>query len=141
MPTRQWSDMDKAIRHRVDELAADGIPISAGVYAWYRSGERQYVGTAASLRDRLWKNHLGQSRALTSSALRRNVAEMLHFGAASALKRREIELTSEQLAAVRDWIVSCELAWLTCDSAADARELEAQLLEELRPRLNKREPR
>jgi hypothetical protein len=129
--------MDEALRRPVSELTSDLIPGDAGVYAWYRGDVRQYVGKAASLRVRLWNNHLGQSQALTNSALRRNVAELLGFGPAAALKRREIALTSDQLAAVRKWLLSCELAWLTCASAGDADALETKLLSESRPPLNK----
>lgn len=137
MLTQRWSDMDKVVRHRVADLAPNDVPISAGVYAWYWDGKRQYVGKAASLKARL-KNHLGQSQALTSSALRRNVAEMLQLGTAAALKRREISLTGEQLAVVRAWLLSCEVAWLLCGSATAAGELERELLNEYRPLLNHR---
>jgi hypothetical protein len=135
---RQWSNMDEAIRYRVEELAAGGIPTAAGVYAWYRNGKRQYVGMAASLRDRLWKNHLGRSRALSSSALRRNVAHRLGFGPTAALKRREIALTSEQLDRVHAWLRSCKLAWLTCRSVTAAITLERHLRAECLPPLNQR---
>jgi len=109
-----------------------------GVYAWYRAGTRKYVGKAASLRTRLWGNHLGQSPSLTSSALRRNVAQRLGFGTTAALKRREIILTAEQLAQVRAWLLSCDLAWLTCNDASEAIALEYRLRKEALPCLNQR---
>jgi hypothetical protein len=130
--------MDAAVRRRSVELTPEMVPNDAGVYAWYRNGERMYVGTAASLRTRLWGNHLGQSQGLTASALRRNVAEHLGFGEAAAIKRREITLTSDQLAAVRAWILSCEVAWLTCLCDVDALELETGLKAEYLPPLTKR---
>ena len=98
----------------------------------------KYVGKAASLRARLWGNHLGQSASLSSSALRRNVALRLGFGTTAALKRREVVLTGEQLAEVRAWLVSCELAWLTCATADDAIALEIRLRKEALPCLNQR---
>jgi uncharacterized protein CbrC (UPF0167 family) len=138
MPTRQWSDMDAVIRRRVVDLSQEMVPSDPGVYAWYREGKRKYVGQAASLRARLWRNHLGQSLSLSSSALRRNVAQRLGFGTTAALKRREVILTAEQLAQVRAWLLSCELAWLTCGNAADAIALEIRLRKESLPCLNQR---
>jgi len=119
-------------------MSPETIPIVAGVYAWYRDEKRVYVGTAASLRARVWRNHLGQSQTLTASAFRRNVAEYLRFGTSAALKRREVTLTTEQLDALHAWIGSCEVAWLICVSNADARSLETRLKAEFRPCLTKR---
>lgn len=112
MPTRQWSDMDGVIRRRVADLAPEMVPSDPGVYAWYRDGTRKYVGQAASLRARLWGNHLGQSPSLTSSALRRNVAQRLGFGTTAALKRREVILTAEQLGARVAPVLRARLAHL-----------------------------
>ena len=138
MPARQWVDMNNAVKHCVADVVAGMLPAAPGVYAWYRDGQRQYVGRATSLRARLWKNHLSQSRSLTNSALRRNVAQWLGFATTAALKRREITLTADQLGRVHRWVRSCELAWLICDSARDAIELEAQLRKEFLPPLNQR---
>lgn len=138
MPAWQWVDLDHAVKHRVCDVIAVMLPAAPGVYAWYRAGQRRYIGRATSLRDRLWKNHLSQSRSLTNSALRRNVAKYLGFGATAALKRREIALTADQLARVDRWLRGCTLAWLVCDSAADAIDLEAQLRKEFLPHLNQR---
>jgi len=46
-------------------------------------------------------------------------------------------LTEEQRAAVRAWIVGCEVAWVACASREDAGNLEERLLGEFRPPLNK----
>lgn len=113
------------------------MPDEPGVYAWYRDGRRTYVGKADSLRSRIWSNHLRQSRTLTSSAFRRNVAECLGFGTSAQIKSRAIELTDEQLAAVHAWIVSCEVTWLVCATKAEALELETTLKVEFRPPLTK----
>jgi hypothetical protein len=136
MPT--WVDLDTAPRQRPDTLTRDAVPDQPGVYAWYRDGERQYVGKAAKLRRRVWGNHLGQNRSLRGSAFRRNVAEHLGFASAADINARRVVLTEEQRAAVRAWIISCEVAWLVCGSKDDAIELEARLLAEFRPPLNQR---
>jgi excinuclease UvrABC nuclease subunit len=132
-----WGDLDAATRHAPATLSRDVVPDAPGVYAWYRDGQRVYVGKADSLRDRVWGNHLGQSRAPMGSAFRRNVAEHLGFGSAANMKSRTVTLSDEQLAAIRGWIMSCEVAWLVCDSRLAALELETKLKSEFRPPLTK----
>ncbi len=129
--------MDAAARPAIS-LTREAVPAAPGVYAWYRSGKRMYVGKANSLRARLWGNHLGQSIAPSSSAFRRNVAEHLGFGEPAALKLRRVRLTERQLANLRKWIVGCQVAWLTCSSGAAAAVLERRLKIEFKPPLTKR---
>ena len=117
---RTWADLESARRHQPATLERDRVPDEPGVYAWFRDGNRMYVGKADSLRDRVCGNHLGQSKAPTGSAFRRNVAEHLGYGSSAAIKKRELELTAEQLVKVRTWILSCEVAWLTCSTKAGA---------------------
>src|SRR5262245_31742180 len=112
-----WATMDGAKRHRPADLKRSEIPDGPGVYAWYRGGRRKYVGMGKSLDDRIWTRHLGQSRSLHTSALRRNVAEMLGFGDANDIFSRVVRLTDEQRAQVRAWILGCEVAWIECSSA------------------------
>jgi hypothetical protein len=81
---------------------------------------------------------LGQGRALSSSAFRRNVAAHLGFGSAAAIKAGDMVLTETQLNEVRQWIMGCEVAWLTCATAADAVALETSLKREFKPPLTKR---
>lgn len=138
MTARTWADMDAAPRAAPATLTAAHVPDAPGVYAWYREGQRMYVGKADVLRDRVWGNHLGQSRAPTGSAFRRNVAEHLDFGRAADIKSGAVTLTDDQLAAMRTWILGCEVAWLTCASKADAIDLETQLKAEHKPPLTKR---
>jgi hypothetical protein len=107
--SRNWSDMDAARRCAGASITREMIPMAPGVYAWYRAGRRVYVGKADSLRARLWRNHLGQSSSLSGSAFRRNVAEHLGYGRPKDIKAGVIELTAEQLAGVRAWILGCEL--------------------------------
>jgi hypothetical protein len=135
--TRSWADLKTAVRHAPASLMRDSVPAEPGVYAWYRDGKRMYVGKADSLRARVFGNHLGQSKAPTGSAFRRNVAEHLGFGSSAAIKKREVELTVDQLAAVRAWILACQVTWLTCESKAGAIELESKLKAEFKPPLTK----
>jgi hypothetical protein len=134
---RTWADMDSATRVAAANLKRDAIPMSPGVYAWYRGVERWYVGKAACLRDRIWGNHLGKGASLSGSALRRNVAEHLDYGDPESTKRGITKLTSEQLDAVRAWLLACDVAWLSCATAAEAVDLEARLKTEFRPQLTK----
>lgn len=137
VPAWQWVDLDHAVKHRVCDVIAVMLP-AAPAFILVSNGPAAIHRRATSLRDRLWKNHLSQSRSLTNSALRRNVAKYLGFGTTVALKRREITLTADQLARVDRWLRGCTLAWLVCDSAADAIDLEAQLRKEFLPHLNQR---
>lgn len=135
---RCWQDVDTVHRASAAKLKATDIPDAPGVYAWFRNQSRMYVGTAASLRTRIFKNHLGKGNSLKGSALRRNVAEHLGFASAAALKTGEAKLTAEQLAEVRIWLKCCDVAWLTCGSAGLALGLETRLKSEFMPPLTKR---
>lgn len=135
---RSWRDLDRAPRHAPATLTSDAVPVQAGVYAWYRGGKRVYVGKAESLRDRVLGDHLGKDKGLSGSAFRRNVAEHLSYGTASAIKKRVITLNDVQLERVRAWIFECELAWLTCETNAAAIALEAKLKAEDMPLLTKK---
>jgi len=114
------------------------LPIGPGVYAWYRHGRPIYVGKADSLVRRVWANHLGNSRTIGGSAFRRNVAEALGFASSADIKSKRTNLTEEQLAALRSWILGCQVAWLTTPSIAAALRAEGELKTEFMPRLTKR---
>lgn len=135
---RCWADVEEPPRASAAKLKATDIPEDAGVYAWFRDGTRVYVGTAASLRARVFKDHLGNGKSLKGSALRRNVAEHLGFATAAALKSGIAKLTDTQHAQVRTWLMGCEVAWMTCDSAAKALGLEKRLKAEHMPTLTKK---
>lgn len=119
-------------------LAAAQIPEDPGVYALYRGGTPMYVGKATSLRDRVWKNHSGRGPVMTSSAMRRNVAEYLGIASAADIKARRYQPTPEQVAAVRTWLDGCEIAWRTCPTARAANALEDDMKAEHLPPLTKR---
>ncbi len=132
-----WATLDAATERIPAVIGAVDIPAGPGVYAWYRSGKPVYVGKASSLRSRLWRQHLGQSGSLHTSAFRRNVAESLGFGSANDIFEGRVVLDREQLATVRDWIMGCALRWQECRSHAEAVSLEAALKIEYRPLLTK----
>ncbi len=117
---------------------AGDIPASPGVYALYREDDRRvYVGKANSLRDRIWRSHSGRGEVMTSSALRRNIAEHLGFATAADIKARRYQPTEEQRQAVRSRLDECNIGWIECDSSATALDLEAQLKSEFKPPLTK----
>jgi predicted GIY-YIG superfamily endonuclease len=130
--------MDLRSRHRADIALRSTVPEKPGVYAWYRDGCAVYVGKGDDLRDRIWKRHMGQSRSMHTSAFRRDVAEHLGFGSARDIFDRVIRLNAGQLAAVRTFIVGCVVAWIECDSAAAAIQLEDDMKREWVPPLTKR---
>jgi hypothetical protein len=80
-----WATMNARPRALVAALTQADIPAAPGVYAFYRDGMPLYVGKAASLRARLWTNHLRRGASMTNSAFRRNVAA--EIGIASAADR------------------------------------------------------
>lgn len=134
---RLWAKMHAQPRHSAAQLQKGDIPPNPGVYAWYRDGEAIYVGKAASLRKRLWNNHLGRGAVMTGSAFRRNVAQQLGFGTANAIKTSAYVPTPEQVQAVRDFIGSCEVAWRTTDTAKAALDLESDMKREWMPPLTR----
>jgi excinuclease UvrABC nuclease subunit len=70
----------------MNDLRAADVPTSPGVYALYRDSERMYVGKAGNLRERVWSNHSGRGIAMTSSAMRRNIAAYLAIATAADIK-------------------------------------------------------
>jgi hypothetical protein len=133
-----WDAMDARPRLGAKDLRAVDVPLSPGVYAWYRRGRAVYVGKAYELRGRAWGNHMGQGSTMGSSAFRRNVAEYLGFGIPADIKAKRVQLTREQLAEVRGWILGCAVAWIECRTIASARNLEAEMKAEWIPPLTKR---
>lgn len=93
-----------------------------------------YVGKAGCLRDRVWGNHSGRGASLTSSALRRNVAEHLGISTAKAIKKREHRPTPEEVARVREWVDGCEVTWHAIETKPAAVALETALKAEWMPR-------
>lgn len=97
-----------------------------------------YVGKGGSLHDRVWENHSGRGAALTSSAMRRNVAECLGIATAADIKSQRYQPTLDEVDRVPDWLDGCELAWRECPDEPAAVALETARKEEFRPPLTKR---
>lgn len=134
----EWEAMDAQPRRSMVELRAACIPTAAGVYALYRNGTRMYVGKAGSLRDRVWKNHSGRGASTTNSAMRRNVAEHLGIATAADIKTGRHRPVPAEIAAVREWLDGCEIAWRECVDEPAAVALETAMKYEDLPPLTKR---
>lgn len=133
-----WPDMNQRPRKIIADLLREDIPKSAGVYALYKDDESIYVGKAAVLRDRIWKNHCGRGRVMNGSALRRNIAEHLQIASSADIKTRRYQPSAQEVARVRNWLDGCEIAWIQCDSERTAAQLEADFKAEYVPLLTKR---
>ena len=110
------------------------------MYTWYREGKAVYAGVAAGqhgLKGRLW-THLSTSNDLSGSAFRRNVCELLGVATVATARLRPSAISPAQAAQVTAWIRGCELAWVECATDREAKELEAALLAEWKPPLNRR---
>ena len=139
-PDIAWADMDAQPRRPVPELRPEHIPASPGVYAFYRAGQRMYVGraiAAGGLRKRLSGMHLLTIADLSWSAFRRNVAE-LHGIPTSVTRAHAASLTNEQLDLVNTWVRGCEVAWIECRTGDEAADVETKLKAEFRPPLTRR---
>ncbi len=134
----EWGALLAASRTPVRELEKAQVPDEPGVYLWRHRGEPAYVGLATNLRSRAWGKHLGAGVSLSGSSLRRNVCELL-FGIPPRQTARPIKqkVTPEQAAAIRDWLLVCELSWQPCASVDDADQLERRLRSEYLPPLNR----
>jgi len=121
-------------------VRADGIPNAPGVYAFYREGDRVYVGRAIAnggLRKRLVGMHLLTGADVSWSAFRRNVAEAQ--GVPTSVTRVHADtLTVDQLDMLNDWDAGCEVAWTECLTVEEAKALEVSLKADFKPPLTKR---
>lgn len=122
----------------VHELARAQVPDEPGMYLWRHDGQTVYVGMASSLRGRAWSKHLGRGLSLAGSSLRRNVCELL-FGIPPNITGRPTrqKVTTEQAAAIRDWLLACELSWLSCATVLEADQLERRRRAAYLPELNR----
>jgi len=134
----EWGQLLAAPRIRVRELVREDLPDGPGVYLWRHENQAAYVGMATRLRGRAWSKHLGAGVSLSGSSLRRNVCEVL-FGIPPHVTGRPMKqkVTAEQAAAIREWLLGCELCWLACISVQDADQLERRLRLEYLPPLNR----
>ena len=128
-------------RHAATSLKGKDVPTRPGVYAWYRDGEPIYSGRALGtegLHGRVWKNHLKTNADLSRSSFRRNVCEDLGIAPTSKTRVRPTLMTAAEVEPVNRWIRECEVAWIECDSSADAESLERELHAEWLPPLSRR---
>ncbi|WP_411910658.1 GIY-YIG nuclease family protein [Actinotalea sp. M2MS4P-6] len=139
MSSLRWDEVRAITRRPVEGLSARDIPNAPGVYVWFREGEPVYVGEArgaGGLRGRL-RAHLATGVDLSRSTLRASVA-VKELGISRAHARsRPSHVTPDQVEAVNRWLRSCDLGWVTCDTADGAHELEARLRAEWLPPLNR----
>ena len=134
----EWGALLSAPTIPVRELARAQVPDEPGVYLWRHEGEPVYVGMATSLRSRAWSKHLGGGVSLSGSSLRRNVCELL-FDIPPNITGRPTKkkVTPEQAAAVRDWLLDCDLTWQICVNVIEADQLERRLRDRYLPLLNR----
>jgi excinuclease UvrABC nuclease subunit len=130
--------MDARPRRPAPSLAEAEIPVSAGVYAFYREGERLYVGKTTSLRQRLWGNHLRRGTSMTDSAFRRNVCQHLGIATAADIKARRYLPTDDDAGQAWEFVAGTEVAWIECTNEPAAVALETRLKSEHRPPLTKK---
>lgn len=133
-----WYSLNSQSRFNITSLSKAAIPPDPGVYALYRNAQAVYVGKAKSLRQRVWTNHCGKGKSMTSSAFRRNVAEHLGIASASAIKTGAYRPTPDDLRRVREWTEACDVAWVVCASEAAADALERSMKRQWKPPLTKR---
>lgn len=130
--------MDQSARIALAELSRTIIPESPGVYAFYRHGHRGYVGKAASLSERICRNHCSRGAAMSNSALRRNIAEYLKIASSADIEARRYRPTTGDVSIVRLGLDICEVAWIECDTPEAAEQHEASLKAEHIPLFTRR---
>lgn len=122
-------------------LNSKDVPTGPGVYAWYHDGEAVYSGRALGgdgLHGRIWKNHLKTGNDLSRSSFRRNVCEHLGIAPTSKTTVRPTLMTDADVVPVNRWIQECEVAWIECQSAGEAKALEKALQAEWMPPVSRR---
>jgi hypothetical protein len=129
--------MGRRKRRALASLRKEDISTSAGVYALYRRDKRMYVGKAKCLQERVWKSHSGRGLAMSNSALRRNVAELLGIAEAKDIKEGRHRITPTEAKRVGDSLDGCEIAWRECTSEDAAKTLEIAMKAEYLPPLTK----
>jgi predicted GIY-YIG superfamily endonuclease len=133
-----WRRMDRQPRRALKTLTRPDVPVEPGVYALYRHGRSMYVGKANSLKSRFWGQHMSRNADMTKSALRRNVAAHLGIATAADIKARCYQPSEGELDRVASWIRDCDVAWLECETAKTAVDLERDMKNESMPPLTQR---
>lgn len=136
-----WTAMNTRQRQPANELSRRDVPQAPGVDAWYHDDEPVYAGRAlgtSGLRGRVWANHLATGADLSRSSFRRNVCEHLAIAPTSTTRIRPSVMKESEVAAVNEWVRSCEFAWTVCGTSDEASRLERELLAEWKPPLSRR---
>lgn len=133
-----WSlALSKAVPRALPVSSAE-VPPGPGIYIWFRDDNPIYVGEACGargLRGRL-RAHLAQGADLSHSTFRASVAVRQLGLQRSVVRQRPSVINPEQIAAVNQWVSSCEIGWIECQTPDEAHELEVSLRTEWRPPLN-----
>lgn len=134
-PIASSSALSLDVRQLAKNIHMEDVPDAPGLNVWFRDGECVYVGASGNLRTRI-NAHLSRSRDLSRSTLRSWVAvETLGLERAFTRQRPSL-VTTEQANSVADWLMQCEVGWVTTDRRATAARLKDRLLSEMRPRFN-----
>ena len=133
----EWSRLLSAPRRPAGSLLRAELPEGPGVYFWSLASAPEYVGTATSLRKRLW-SHLGGGVSLAGSSLRRNVCELLFKIPPNVTSNPAGQkVTAEQATAIREWLLGCDVSWLESPTQEEAAALETRLRRAFLPSLNR----
>lgn len=136
-----WQRMNAQPRSAAASLKGKDVPKRPGVYAWYREGQAIYSGRALGadgLNGRIWKCHLKAGADLSRSSFRRNVCVELGIAPTSTTTIRPTLMTAADIEPVNRWIRECEVAWIECESSAEAEAVEKALHAEWLPPLSRR---
>ena len=136
-----WQRMESQPRLSAASIVREDVPTRRGLYAWYRDGEAVYSGRALGadgLYGRIWKDHLRTSNDLSRSSFRRNVCDYLGIAPTSRTTIRPTVMTAADIEPINRWISECEVAWIECQSANEAKALEKALHAEWLPPLSRR---
>lgn len=74
---------------------------------------------------------------MTKSALRRNIAELLGIASSAEISSGRYQPTPDEVRRVRRWLDGCEMAWIETGTESEAGGLEAAMMREWPPPLNK----
>ncbi len=132
-----WDRLRAAPRHLAADVPDLDVPKAPGVYAWFCDGVPVHLGRAKSkrgLRARISGDHLPEEALVPDGSFRARVAAHLGCSVVVGDDGRP-RVAPEDLGRLNAWIACCEVAWIACDAASQAIDLEAELLAEGAPDL------
>ncbi len=136
--TPLWDRINRAHRSSLASLKDDEVPASPGVCVIFHDEEPVFVGSAVSargLRGRL-RDHRATDSDLSRSTLRASVAvDQLGVSRWTARQRPGV-LPEWAIETVNEFVSECDVAWIECSGADEARALKHGLLAEFRPEFN-----